>query len=110
MTMMFEVADLAVASPATVSRCGMVYMGTNVVDIWPLVECWTLTLPPLLTEYTDQLKQLFEDFLLVSCMDLRPKSNKIGGDYFRTLRDCPTVYINCCGIFYIHKFKEASKL
>lgn len=63
--MMFEVADLAVASPATVSRCGMVYMGTNVVGIWPLIECWLLTVPSILTDYTSQLQELFKTFLLV---------------------------------------------
>ncbi|KAH9525061.1 Dynein heavy chain 1, axonemal, partial [Bulinus truncatus] len=64
MTMMFEVADLAVASPATVSRCGMAYLGTSVLGIWPLVECWIKTLPPLIKVYSEQLEKLFKNFLL----------------------------------------------
>ncbi|XP_036369342.1 dynein heavy chain 2, axonemal-like [Octopus sinensis] len=39
-SLLFEVEDLAMASPATVSRCGMVYTDYEDLGWEPYVECW----------------------------------------------------------------------
>ena len=68
MTMMFEVADLAVASPATVSRCGMVYLEPGILGLSPFVECWLKKLPDSIYEYKEQLAKLFDSFMEVRRM------------------------------------------
>ncbi|XP_025054886.1 dynein heavy chain 6, axonemal [Alligator sinensis] len=52
--MMFEVQDLKVASPATVSRCGMVYIDPEELKWIPYVKTWIATLANKLNEDTKE--------------------------------------------------------
>ena len=53
--MMFEVEDLAVASPATVSRCGMVFLETRQLGWFALVKTFVAKLPDKLSKYKEAI-------------------------------------------------------
>ena len=74
MKMMFEVADLAVASPATVSRCGMVYMEPESMGLSPLVSSWLNTLPEKVKGskfIVMQLQKLYDELIDDACYYVR---------------------------------------
>ena len=58
-SMIFEVQDLAVASPATVSRCGMVYTEPSQIGWEPLLASWLNELPVGLKPFKEKLNNLF---------------------------------------------------
>lgn len=75
MNMIFEVGDLAVASPATVSRCGMVYLEPHQLGWQPLVASWLPNLPnPLLNPETRAHLQGLFDWLVPPCLRYLRKS------------------------------------
>ncbi|XP_078276213.1 dynein axonemal heavy chain 3-like [Rhinoraja longicauda] len=70
----FEVLDLKQASPATVSRCGMVYMEPMNLGWGPLVQSWLATkLPPQLMPEHRRTVQALCEWLLPPSLDFVQK-------------------------------------
>mmetsp|Transcript_28190 Transcript_28190/g.33408 ORF Transcript_28190/g.33408 Transcript_28190/m.33408 type:complete len:2629 (+) Transcript_28190:1-7887(+) len=64
MKCLFEVMDLAVASPATVSRIGVVYVTSSLLGWYPYIQTWSkITLDPTIPqEVRDHILVLFKEY------------------------------------------------
>jgi len=61
MNMIFEPMDLLVASPATVSRCGMVFMEPKEMGWRPIFDSWVNTIRDKLKEEdVDEVISMFD--------------------------------------------------
>ncbi|XP_064448835.1 dynein axonemal heavy chain 3 [Mirounga angustirostris] len=69
MSLIFEPADLEQASPATVSRCGMIYMEPHQLGWKPLKDSYMDTLPASLTEEHKELVNDMFMWLLQPCLE-----------------------------------------
>ncbi|XP_021099628.1 dynein heavy chain 12, axonemal [Heterocephalus glaber] len=77
MSLIFETMDLSQASPATVSRCGMIYLEPSQLGWEPLVSSWLNSLKEPLCEPEHQalLRGLF-DWLIIPSLKFRKKNCK----------------------------------
>jgi dynein heavy chain len=102
MRMIFEVEDLSVASPATVSRCGMVYMEPSALGNEPLVEAWLMKLPANFPPaFADVLRDLMLKFCLPMVRVVRKKTKEYSGTVDNNLVQSHFRLLDCYFFEYI---------
>uniref|UniRef100_A0A8B9L9M7 Dynein axonemal heavy chain 12 n=1 Tax=Astyanax mexicanus TaxID=7994 RepID=A0A8B9L9M7_ASTMX len=78
MSLIFEAMDLSQASPATVSRCGMIYMEPSQLGWLPLVTSWLNTLPqPLQTQENSTLLLELFNWLIPPALRMLRKNCRV---------------------------------
>ncbi|KAM8972622.1 dynein axonemal heavy chain 2 [Pelodytes ibericus] len=81
-SLLFEVSDLAVASPATVSRCGMVYTDYTSLGWRPYVQSWlekrSKTEAEILQGMFDKFVDRMLEFRRLNCKELVPQEETCG--------------------------------
>ncbi|EZA62718.1 Dynein heavy chain 7, axonemal [Ooceraea biroi] len=82
--LIFEPMDLEVASPATVSRCGMIYMEPASLGWTPLLISWLNTLP---TTFSEHIKNHLKDMYLRFCPPLLHLIRRCGAKEIITMPD-----------------------
>ncbi|ESP01004.1 hypothetical protein LOTGIDRAFT_225521 [Lottia gigantea] len=76
MSLIFETMDLSQASPATVSRCGMVYLEPTTLGWRPMVRSWLNTFPKVVSpDDVEMVDDVFE-WLVDPCLDFVRKNCK----------------------------------
>eukprot|EP00961_Rhodomonas_salina_P063758 857225-Rhodomonas_salina.13 len=76
MNMIFEPQDLEVASPATVSRCGMVYYEPHSVGLYPSLSSWLNTLPETVTQANKEMVESLFKWLVPPALKFLRKELK----------------------------------
>lgn len=73
MSMIFEVMDLLQASPATVSRCGMIYIEPHVLGWRPTVKSWINRINLIWRENHETTINLLIDLFFEICLEFTRK-------------------------------------